>query len=68
MIRHICIKIYGTIGLLKKPNFRVPESSKKKSALLKWKDLTEIYKEETDSSVLKEAKFDYATLHGEKKC
>ena len=42
-------------------SFRILEQIKK--CVAKWKDLTKIYKEETDSSMLKEIKLNYTKLH-----
>ena len=41
--------------------FRDPGIDKK--CFAKWKDLTTVYKEETESGILRETKLDYTTLH-----
>lgn len=55
----------STIGKLKKKQktieFQNPETNK--NCIAKQKNLTKIYKEKTDSSILKETKLDYMTFH-----
>ena len=57
-------KILETIGVLKKPKlleFQNPQTTKK--CIANWKDLNKICKGERDSSILREKKLDYTTLH-----